>query len=343
MISDLVIPAPMTPYTRLAAANVNRFIKSGVVIDSPEFDPYAAGGGRQVTVPYFNPLEGVRQVLSDTSPMTVNRITTGTELAQIHGDGDAWQVNHLAKWMSGTDPLKAIVADVGASFARLDEKFIISSLKGMFAAPSMAANRLNIAVNAMPEGGFTDVSTLNGKTFIDATALLGDHSERLRTIAMHSATEAYLRKLDLIETVRGSDGKLILSLFQGRVVIIDDDLPVENAEGGNAKIFTSYLFGEGVFVRGQANLDTLLPTGLGTDAIEFERDGLANETRMMMRRRYIMHPLGMKFLIDNIAGPSPTDAELENGAYWTRAYTNPKHIRIVAIRHNVGGAIVIPG
>ena len=41
----------------------------------------------------------------------------------------------------------------------------------------------------------------------------------------------------------------------------------------------------------------------------------------------------MKFTSASVAGDSPTNAELENGANWARVFEN-KNVRIVAIEHN---------
>jgi hypothetical protein len=54
---------------------------------------------------------------------------------------------------------------------------------------------------------------------------------------------------------------------------------------------------------------------------------------LINRRRYILHPRGVKFTSAAVAGDSPTNAELENGANWTRVFEN-KNVRIVAIEHN---------
>jgi len=51
------------------------------------------------------------------------------------------------------------------------------------------------------------------------------------------------------------------------------------------------------------------------------------------RRRYILHRRGVKVTSAAVAGDSPTNAELENGANWTRIWEN-KNVRIVAIDHN---------
>ena len=76
--------------------------------------------------------------------LTVNKIAADTDIARIHNDAQVWSVNHLAKVVSGDDPMQAIVDLVGAYWARTDEGLVISCLKGMFGAASMAGNLLAI-------------------------------------------------------------------------------------------------------------------------------------------------------------------------------------------------------
>jgi len=73
--------------------------------------------------------------------------------------------------------------------------------------------------------------------------------------------------------------------------------------------------------------------GHGTAGVELFRDALASDTGLINRRRYILHPRGVKFTSASVAGDSPTNAELEMGANWTRVFEN-KNVRIVAVTHN---------
>jgi hypothetical protein len=168
---------------------------------------------------------------------------------------------------------------------------------------------------------------------VDATAKLGDRGDRLTAVAMHSATEAALRKLDLIDFIPDSEGKAQIRTFQGRRVVVDDNLPTR-AGSTDGTVYTSYVFGPGAFAKGAAPLDgTPLQGGNGTEGVEFYRDSLASDSDLINRRRYILHPRGVKFNSASVAGDSPTNAELETGANWTRVFEN-KNVRIVAVTHN---------
>jgi hypothetical protein len=330
-VADIIIPTEFEKYAIERTAELSAFGECGIVESAPEFDALAAGGGREVKMPFWKDLSAARQLLSDSASLAVNKITADQDIARIHNDAQVWSVNHLAKVISGDDPMQAIVDLVGAYWARIDEGILVSCLKGMFGAASMAGNLLSIKSESI--AGQSANTRLNGATFVDATAKLGDRGDRLTAIAVHSATEAALRKLDLIDFIPDSEGKMTIKTFQGRRVIVDDNLPVRNGTT-DGQVYTSYLFGPGAFARGTAPLDgAALEGGFGTEGVEIARVALDSDTVLINRRRYILHPRGVKFTSAAVAGDSPTNAELENQANWVRVWEN-KNVRIVAIEHN---------
>jgi hypothetical protein len=240
--------------------------------------------------------------------------------------------NHLAKVISGDDPMQAIVDLVAGYWARTDEGLVISALKGVFAAATMSANLL--AIHSESIAAQTSATRLNGATFVDACAKLGDAADRLTAVAMHSGTEAALRKLDLIDFIPDSEGKAMLRTFQGRRVVVDDTLPTR-AGSTDGTVYTTYLFGQGAFAKGVAALDgTPLQGGFGTEGVEMARVPLDSDTVLINRRRYILHPRGVKFTSASVAADSPTNAELETGSNWVRVW-EAKNVRLVAITHNI--------
>jgi len=330
-VADIIIPTEFEKYAIERTAELSTFGQCGIVEHAPEFDDLAAGGGREVKMPFWKDLTATRQILSDSGSLTVNKIGSDQDIARIHNDAQVWSVNHLAKVISGDDPMQAIVDLVGEYWARTDEGLIVSCLKGIFAAASMSGNRLAIASESV--AGQSAATRLNGATFVDATVKLGDRADRLTAIAMHSGTEAALRKLDLIDFIPDSEGKAQIRVFQGRRVIVDDNLPTR-AGTTDGVVFTSYLFGPGAFGKGSAKLESEpLQGGIGTEGVELARVPLDSDTVLINRRRYILHPRGVKFTSASVAGDSPTNAELETGTNWTRVFEN-KNVRIVAIDHN---------
>ena len=330
-VADIIIPTEFEKYAIERTAELSAFGQCGIVEHAPEFDELANMGGRTVEMPFWKDLTATRQLLSDSAPLTVNKITSDKDIARIHNDAQTWGVNHLAKVISGDDPMQAIVDLVGDYWARTDEALIVSCLKGIFAAASMSGNLLGIHAESV--AGQSSATRLNGSTFVDACAKLGDRADRLTAVAMHSATEAALRKLDLIDFIPDSEGKAMLRTFQGRRVVVDDNLPTR-AGSTDGTVYTTYLFGQGAFARGAAPLDSApLQGGFGTEGVELARLPLESDTQLINRRRYILHPRGVKFTSASVAGDSPTNAELETAANWTRVWEN-KNVRIVAVTHN---------
>src|SRR3954454_1445431 len=330
-VADIIIPTEFERYAIERTAELAAFGKCGIVEMSPQFDALAAAGGREVKMPFWKDLTAARQLLSDAATLSVNKITADQDVARIQNDAQVWSVNHLARVISGEDPMQAIVNLVAEYWARTDEGLIVSSLKGMFAAASMAGNLL--AIHSESVAATTSATKLTGSTFVDACARLGDAASRLTAVAMHSATEAALKKLDLIDFLPDSEGKPVLRTFQGRRVVVDDTLPTR-AGTTDGTVYTSYLFGQGAFAKGAAPLDgTPLEGGTGTEGVEIWRSGLDSDTYLINRRRHILHPRGVKFTSASVAGPSPTNTELENQANWVRVWEN-KNVRLVAITHN---------
>jgi hypothetical protein len=330
-ILDVIVPTEFERYAIERTAELSRFAQSGIVIGDPEFDQLAAGGGFEVRMPFWQDLTAERQILSDSAPLSVNKITAGQDIARIHNDGQVWSVNHLPKVLSGDDPMQAVLDLVGGYWARTDEDMIISCLKGIFGGAGMASNLL--AIHSETIAGQSAATRLNGSTFVDACARLGDAGDRLTAVAMHSATEAALRKLDLIDYIPDSQGKAHLRIFQGRSVIVDDSLPVR-AGTTDGQVFTTYLFGPGAFARGAAPLDgTPLQGGFGTEGVEMARQPLDSDSLFINRRRFILHPRGVKFTSAAVEGASPTGPELENQANWVRVWES-KNVRLVAVTHN---------
>ncbi|MGD0538037.1 MAG: coat protein [Verrucomicrobiota bacterium] len=331
-IADIIIPTTFERYAIQRTAELSHFGDCGIVEHNPVFDELAGGGGRTVEMPFWNDLSATRQLLSDSASLSVNKIAADKDTARIHNDAQAWSVNQLAKVISGDDPMAAIGELVGGYWARIDEGLVVSCLKGMFLAGSMSGNLL--AIHSESVAGQSSATRLNGATFVDATAKLGDCADRLVAVAMHSATEAALRKLDLIDFIPDSEGKASIRTFQGRRVVVDDNLTVR-AGTTDGYVYYTYLFGPGAFAKGAAPLDsTPLQGGIGTEGVELYRDALASDTVLINRRRYILHPRGVRFTSSSVAGDSPTNAELETGANWTRVFEN-KNVRIVLVTHNL--------
>jgi hypothetical protein len=325
-IADIIVPSVFAPYALERTAILSEVIQSGIVAGDSEFDRLASGPGKTVNMPYWKDLTGTSEVLSDSGSLTLDKITTGQDIAAVNNRGKAWGSNILAKLLAGDDPMRQIADLVAGFWARDLQTTLLKILDGLFDNTSgvlRTTHRVNIYSDVVA-GSITDAMRLLGDTFVDATVKLGDAGQKLVAVAMHSDVEGLLRKRDLIDYVPDSEGKPVLRSFQGRRLVIDDNCP--KVSGTNSPAYTTYLFGPGAFGLGNGALDA-------NEAVETGRDILASDDLLVNRKRFILHPRGVKWT-GTPAGASPTDAEFATAANWAKVYSD-KNIRIVAVRHNV--------
>jgi hypothetical protein len=335
LISDIIQPPQFLQYVVEKTAEKSELITSGIIDTDPTFVELANSGGSSVVMPFWNDLTGNSQVLSDTGSLVTKKITTGSDGACLHMRGDAWSTNDLAAILAGDDPMAKIIDRTGDYWARDTQHILIACLTGVFGSALMAAtNSTDISVQA----AMTPVvlaNVLHGLTFVDAKQLLGDAKDKLTAIYMHSMVESDLLKRDLITFLKDSDGQPTLKMFQGLRVIVDDGAPTAVGANG-ATVFDTYLFGLGAFALGVGTFDKPIQGGVGnsTWSLEFGRVALASQNLLINRRRFILHPRGVKWLGASVAGESPSNAELALPQNWARVY-EPKNVRLVRIRHNV--------
>jgi hypothetical protein len=312
-IADVIVPEVFNPYVIQRTAELSALSQAGIISNNPELDALASSGGKLINMPYWNDLTGEDEVLSDTGALTPEKITAGQDVAALYMRGKAWSANDLAKALSGDDPMAAIGDLVATYWARRRQALLFSTLKGVFASTSMVDSVLDVSAKG------TGLDTLTGNTFIDALTLLGDAAGKITAVGMHSGAYASLQKQNLIEFIPNSQGVVNIPTYMGKRVIVDDGCPVA------AGVYTTYLFGEGAI--GLGNGSAPVPT-------ETDRDSLAGDDILINRQHFVLHPRGVKFNNASVAGSSPTNAETEAAANWTRVYEK-KNIRLIKFVHKI--------
>src|SRR5690625_1563086 len=317
-ISDVIVPEVFNDYVIQRSMELSAIYQSGIVANTQEFDKLASSGGTTLNMPYWEDLTGDDEVLSDSGALTPGKISAGQDVARRQARGRAWGVNELAHLLAGDDPMKAIGDLVAGYWSRRMQAVLLSTLGGVFASATMAGNVHDITA----ETG--DAALINGSTFVDATQKLGDAKGQLTGVIMHSATEAYLAKQQLIEYVQEAGESDRVPMYMGKRVVVDDGIPFDTASSET----TTYLFGPGAIGFGNGD-------GLGaTPTTEVDRDSLAGDDILINRRVFILHPRGIRWTEGSVSGDFPTNSELADGDNWERVY-EPKAIRVVAFKHKV--------
>lgn len=330
-LSDVIVPELFNPYVINRTMELSALVQSGIVVNNSEFDALASQAAPTVNMPFFEDLNGESEQVIEDKDLDENKITSSKDVAVIIRRAKMWGATDLSAALAGSDPMAAIGSLVAGFWARDMQKELIAILKGIFGTftPDGGSASTRLASNILDISGQTgDKAKWSGSAFIDAQQCLGDAKEQLTAVAVHSATEAFLRKQNLIETVQPSTGGPI-NIYQGKRVIIDDGCPYEGS--GANMVFTSYLFGAGAIALGNGSPVGFVPTEI--DRAKRKGSGV---DYLINRKTNILHPRGVKFTNTNVElTEGPSRAELQDAENWQPVY-EPKQIRIVAFKHKIG-------
>lgn len=307
-ISDIIEPSVFAAYIREAVIEKSAIIRSGIVTQNAQLNALVAGGGRTITMPFWKRIGGESEIITDSGSLTPDKISTSADIATMHIRGRAWGARELASALAGSSAMDAIGSMIAEWWTRDEQRVLIKTLSGAFAAANMTEHVHDVG------GPITAEATL------DAKQKLGDASDQLTAIIMHSATYTALQKLNLIEFIPDSRGEIAFVRYLGYNVIVDDTMPVDSGT------YTTYLMASGVIGRGDGTPVDLTP-------VETDRDSLAGEDYLVSRRAFILHPMGVKW-IGTAASTTPSNSELETGANWERVYED-KHIGMVKMTHTL--------
>lgn len=324
-IADVIVPEVFNPYVIERTADRANFYLGGIVSTNPELNALAMAGGKLINMPFWSDLSGDDEVLTDSGALTPAKITASQDVAALLMRGKAWQVNDLAKALSGADPMAAVGDLVADFWARKYRDTAIANLKGIVAA--------NVAQNSGDM--VSDISTLlladvaadtkfSVDAFINGQSTFGDAFGGLTGIAMHPDVYFNMLRLDKTSFERDSMGDASVETYRGMRIIVDRNLPYTAASGLNAAKYTTFLFGNGAFGLGQ---------GAAPVPAETDRDKLAGNDILITRSHFLMHPRGIKFTNSSVAGASPTNTELTTAGNWSRVYER-ENVRIAAIVTN---------
>ena len=317
-LTDVIVPELFNPYVISKTMELSALYQSGIIAASPEFTKLASEAARTHNMPFFADLTGDAQNIVEGGTIDFQGISSKKDVSTTIMRQQKWSATDLSGALAGKDPMQAIGNLVAGYWARQYQKELINLLTGVFASTSMADH-----VN--------DISSLTGKaanisasSFIDSLQLMGDAQDQLTAVAMHSATKAYLKKQNLIETERDSTS-VEFDTYQNRRVIVDDGCPVESG------VYTTYLFGQGAIAFGEGNPVDFVQTETKRDP-----DVGAGVNMLYNRHCFIMHPRGVAWQnVKREHVESPTRVELADGTNWKRVYES-KQIRMVAFKHKLG-------
>lgn len=360
---------------RIPNTKLNELVKSSAIRQRPELASSMSDqvGGNYLTTPLKGLISGSTPLNYDgVTNITSQNTKTFSHSRVVFGRAQAWTEKDFSYDITGgVDFMQNVAEQVAGYWDEIDQGTIVSMLTGVFnmaddeGAKFVESHTYDVTNITNSEGklGFMDATTLN----TGMQRAMGDHKQKFALTIMHSAVATNLENMKVLVYLKYNDANgmerdLTIGTLNGRMVLVDDDMPVIEVEakyaktsdvalvdgktyytksgsGANTKytpvenpvvgdIGNYYEVTEGgykqyvTFVFGQGAIEY---TNCGAKVpAEMARDPYRNggEDTLISRQRKCFAPYGISFTMKNMATLSPTDAELEDGQNWELVNTN---------------------
>ena len=305
---------------RIPNVTRNELAKSGAV-GSNEQARAALGnqtGSLYARVPYFGRISGSTSQNNDGATDIRSANTTTYEQGFIVASRmDSWTERSFSKNITaGVNFMDNVAAQIADYKLEVRQAMLLSILKGIYSMDGAAETVAGLAAKEFMQKHTFDISGETGEAALVGSTTLnkaiqqacGDNKNIMKLVIMHSEVATNLENIKLLKYMTQTDGdgierELALGTWNGRLVLIDDEMPVKN---GN---YTTYVLGEGSII-----LDDI------GDAVPYEmsRDPKTNggQDTLYVRDRYICGVDGISFEKPASITASASNADLENGANW---------------------------
>lgn len=306
-------------------------------------------GGNYIVEPIKGRIGGDAQNYDGETDIQSNSRKTFYQGKVAIGRDNAWGEDDFTTEITGAN-FMAEAGEVKEYWDEEKQKIALSILKGIFAITGSDDFVTKHTYEAKGELQATDCNKASQKA-------LGDKKSKLGVMFMHSAVSTNLEGLQLLNFLKytdkdGIERDLTLATYNGKLVIVDDDMPVESGfyaataqDEGAVKVVASDattgqinladakkgdFYPEGVkandyVVAGERYTTYMFKEGF----FEFEevgvkvpsetaRDAKSNggHTDLISRKRFVIVPEMISFTKKSMATLSPTNAELEDGQNW---------------------------
>lgn len=330
-LADIIEPSVFLDYMREKRPERNILTRSGIYAPAPEaVATQMASGGSTIDMPFWKDLDRTEpNIMSDDPAQEAvpEKMGSGKDQAIKHFHHKSWSVMQLAAQISGGDPASAIMEYAMSYWEWVEQQIVIRSSLGL-----LADNKANFGGD-MVFSIYSDLASPTAANKISHVAVnrarstMGDAGSQLAAIGMHSALYYDLLDQEKIETIPASETKPEIMKYSGLEVLVDDDMPV--TAGTNSPKYTCILYGKGAY----AYADTE-PEAPAAEVESKPGSGNGGGQEILHNRNVkLVHPRGVKFTKDTMAEKSPSFAELENAANWSRVHDR-KHVRLGFLETN---------
>lgn len=283
-------------------------------------------------IPYFGRLSGTSQNYDGVNNLTAEKTETYEQGVFTYGRMMGWtEADFSYDVTGGVDFMANVREQINEYWDGQDQDTLLAILEGVFAMGSTGTATIKAANAEFVDKHTYDVSAPDATATTDemkvgATTLntaiqkaCGDNKQKFSLVICHSAVATNLENMKLLAYLKYTDAQgvernLTMGTWNGRLVIVDDTMPVtvfegdENSEGYTS--YTTYILGEGAI--GFEPVGAKVPYEMVRDAKT--RGG---EDTLISRKRNAVSVAGISYLKAKQATNSPTNAELKNGLNWS--------------------------
>lgn len=331
-LSDLIFGDNFNSYVVEESIRRNAFAASGVLAFDAAIATFMSDQGYILNMPHFKRLANDEPNASSDDPAAVavpKKIGTGAEVARKLMRNQGWSSADLNTALIAKDPLDVIADQLADYWAGVNQTTILKIALGILAdnvANDGGDMLLKVATDA--SGAASDAELFSDNVMINAAQTMGDAKGKLNAIAVHSVIHSRMQTIGaLVDHYDPETGELKFQTFQGKRVIMDDDMPV--TQGTNRKTYTSIIFGGAAFRQGLGTPKTPSEVGRAPD----QGNGEGVET-LWNRRHEVIHPTGYAVAGTQLSSAAtPTYANLATAANWNRVFDR-KNIPIAFVQTN---------
>jgi|SRR3712207_2164936 len=313
---------------------VNRLRSSGAIVTEDKrlksvFKDNTQTGTVYAKIPYFGRIGGKALNYDGATKLTANRTTSYEQGVFTLGRMNAWvEADFSYDVTGGEDFTGNIRKQIAEYWNDIDQDVILSVLKGIFSMKDANYNNANknfvanhtLDISEASKDALTDATMVMGATTLNSAIQKagGDNKNAFSLVIMHSSVATNLENLRLLEHLKYTDENgvqrdLELGTWNGRLVVIDDNMPVESKKvgstGGTVNLYTTYVLGNGAI--SLTDVGAMVP-------YEMYRDPHTNggETELISRIRRAVAVAGVSYKKASQATNSPTNEELEKPENW---------------------------
>ncbi len=304
---------------RVPNLKMNELKKCGALTSSPDMKELFSSqdGAAYARMAMRGLIDGTALNYDGITDITATGTKTFEQGLVAVGRAKAWIEKDFSYDVTGgVDFMENVASQVAEYQDEVDQTTILAVLKGIFSMTG--TENLKFVDNHTSDITAETDPNMSAVTLNKAiNKACGANKKKFSMVIMHSDVATNLENLQLIEHLKYTDSAgitrdLELGTWNGKLVLVDDEMPIE-IDGDEVK-YTSFVLGTGAL--SFEDIGAKVP-------FEIDRDPAKNggEDTLYMRQRKVFAPYGISYEKKTQASLSPTDAELSNGANWTLVNT----------------------